>query len=187
MPSFTLRRSKGKLLQFVTEIGICQAFDPAAPVASRPPVHPFKGIWDTGATGSVITDKVVAACNLAPIGVCQVQTAGGSQSSPVYLVTVTLPNHVGVSEVRVTQGALGDGADVLIGMDIITLGDFAVTHPQGNTVFSFRIPSEAELDFVAEHRASVIATPIKLPPGVGRNSQCPCGSGKKYKHCCGKS
>jgi preprotein translocase subunit SecA len=22
---------------------------------------------------------------------------------------------------------------------------------------------------------------------VGRNAPCPCGSGKKYKHCCGKS
>ena len=22
---------------------------------------------------------------------------------------------------------------------------------------------------------------------IGRNSPCPCGSGKKYKHCCGKS
>ncbi|MFP4491707.1 MAG: SEC-C metal-binding domain-containing protein, partial [Spirochaetaceae bacterium] len=23
-------------------------------------------------------------------------------------------------------------------------------------------------------------------PKVGRNDPCPCGSGKKYKHCCGK-
>ena len=27
---------------------------------------------------------------------------------------------------------------------------------------------------------------IKLPTKVGRNEPCPCGSGKKYKHCCGK-
>lgn len=26
-----------------------------------------------------------------------------------------------------------------------------------------------------------------LQPKVGRNESCPCGSGKKYKHCCGKS
>ncbi|MHC4917282.1 MAG: SEC-C metal-binding domain-containing protein [Planctomycetota bacterium] len=24
-------------------------------------------------------------------------------------------------------------------------------------------------------------------PKVGRNSPCPCGSGKKYKKCCGRS
>ena len=23
-------------------------------------------------------------------------------------------------------------------------------------------------------------------PKVGRNDKCPCGSGKKFKHCCGK-
>jgi SEC-C motif domain protein len=26
--------------------------------------------------------------------------------------------------------------------------------------------------------------PVKAAPKVGRNDPCPCGSGKKYKHCC---
>ncbi len=31
-------------------------------------------------------------------------------------------------------------------------------------------------------------TPVKrTTPKIGRNEPCPCGSGKKYKHCCGKS
>ena len=28
--------------------------------------------------------------------------------------------------------------------------------------------------------------PVKVGKKVGRNDPCPCGSGKKYKHCCGK-
>ena len=28
--------------------------------------------------------------------------------------------------------------------------------------------------------------PYRAPPKVGRNAPCPCGSGKKYKKCCGK-
>ena len=28
--------------------------------------------------------------------------------------------------------------------------------------------------------------PIKAEKKIGRNDPCPCGSGKKYKHCCGK-
>ncbi len=28
--------------------------------------------------------------------------------------------------------------------------------------------------------------PIQSPRTVGRNDPCPCGSGKKYKKCCGK-
>jgi len=30
------------------------------------------------------------------------------------------------------------------------------------------------------------AKPVRSGPKVGRNDPCPCGSGKKYKHCCGK-
>jgi SEC-C motif-containing protein len=29
-------------------------------------------------------------------------------------------------------------------------------------------------------------TVVRSAPKVGRNEPCPCGSGKKYKHCCGK-
>jgi preprotein translocase subunit SecA len=28
--------------------------------------------------------------------------------------------------------------------------------------------------------------PVKVGPKIGRNDPCPCGSGKKYKHCHGK-
>ena len=28
--------------------------------------------------------------------------------------------------------------------------------------------------------------PITAEQKIGRNERCPCGSGKKYKHCCGK-
>jgi uncharacterized protein len=31
----------------------------------------------------------------------------------------------------------------------------------------------------------VTATPPEKPKTVGRNDPCPCGSGKKYKKCCG--
>ena len=30
-------------------------------------------------------------------------------------------------------------------------------------------------------------TPVKAEEKIGRNSPCPCGSGKKYKNCCGRS
>ena len=29
-------------------------------------------------------------------------------------------------------------------------------------------------------------TPYKAAENIGRNDPCPCGSGKKYKYCCGK-
>jgi uncharacterized protein YecA (UPF0149 family) len=68
---------------------------------------------------------------------------------------------------------------MLIGMDIIATGDFAITNNNNETVFSFRHPSNAIIDFVQEHKTRSSVTKI------GRNQTCPCGSGKKYKRCCG--
>jgi preprotein translocase subunit SecA len=36
-------------------------------------------------------------------------------------------------------------------------------------------------------KAQARAKPVRSGPKVGRNDPCPCGSGKKYKHCCGKN
>ena len=30
-----------------------------------------------------------------------------------------------------------------------------------------------------------VTTPLRAGPRIGRNEPCPCGSGKKYKRCCG--
>jgi preprotein translocase subunit SecA len=50
-----------------------------------------------------------------------------------------------------------------------------------------RGPSQGS-DIVSEAAAAVEkAKPIRSGPKVGRNDPCPCGSGKKYKQCCGKN
>jgi len=44
-------------------------------------------------------------------------------------------------------------------------------------------------DVVSEAAAAAVAEkakPVRTGPKVGRNDPCPCGSGKKYKHCCGQ-
>jgi preprotein translocase subunit SecA len=43
-------------------------------------------------------------------------------------------------------------------------------------------------DVVSEAAAAVAekAKPVRTGPKVGRNDPCPCGSGKKYKYCCGR-
>lgn len=37
-----------------------------------------------------------------------------------------------------------------------------------------------------EGQADIAATPVRTEPKIGRNEPCPCGSGKKYKHCHGQ-
>jgi hypothetical protein len=69
-----------------------------------------------------------------------------------FLVNVRLPNGIAFSGIQVTKGNLGDDIDVLIGMDIITAGDFAITNADGKTCMSFRIPSLKKIDYAEEQR-----------------------------------
>ena len=165
-----------------TQAHIGQPFDQKSP----PPKGDHKGffaIWDTGATNSVISKRVVTECGLKPSGMTKVHTASGTDNVSTYLISMILPNKVVIPTLRVSEGNL-TGTDVLIGMDIINQGDFAVTNTNGKTVFSFRMPSVECIDFVEKmDRAKQKKSTV---PEVGRNSLCPCGSGKKYKKCCGK-
>lgn len=86
-----------------------------------------------------------------PTGIAKVQHVDGSSTVHTYLVSIMLANRVGWRELRVTEGKVF-GGDVLIGMDIINQGDFAVTNNNGETVFSFRVPSGERIDFVRQLR-----------------------------------
>lgn len=108
-----------------------------------------RAIWDTGATASVITSKVAKALSLVPVGMTEVHTAGGVRTCNVYIVDLRLPNDVYIPNVQVTEAEMTTN-DVLIGMDIITLGDFALTNFGGKTRFTFSIPSTRVIDFVQE-------------------------------------
>jgi preprotein translocase subunit SecA len=46
--------------------------------------------------------------------------------------------------------------------------------------------SDVVSEAAAAAEAQVKAKPVRTGPKVGRNDPCPCGSGKKYKNCCGK-
>jgi predicted aspartyl protease len=110
----------------------------------------LSGIWDTGATGSVVTQQVVNDLGLAPISMAQIHGVSGIAQSPVYLVSILLPMGVTFGMMRVTLGNLPVGTDVLIGMDVITAGDFAISNKKGVTKMSFRVPSAGDWDFVKE-------------------------------------
>ena len=58
---------------------------------------------------------------------------------------------------------------------------FRTRHPNHLARFARRYPIMKSIG------ARIVATPPALPPKAGRNDSCPCGSGKKYKRCCGTS
>ena len=57
--------------------------------------------------------------------------------------------------------------------------DWLYELPQWNDIFT----EEKRKELYKEQKKS--GTVVK-PHKIGRNDPCPCGSGKKYKHCCGR-
>lgn len=114
-----------------------------------PNFYDCEGLWDTGATGSVITQKVVDELRLSPHSQTITHGVHGPNQTPVYLVTILLPDNVGLADMEVTLGELG-GFDMLLGMDVIRHGDFVITNAGGKTVWSFRVPPVEPINFVEE-------------------------------------
>lgn len=173
------------------EVHIVDAFNPSSITGRISPqtlnAKKYSAIWDTGATSTVITQKVVNDLGLKQVGVTQLTTASGKKDdAPLYLVAIFLPNLVYRSELMVVQASVTGNAEVLIGMDIIGRGDFAVTNKDGKTAFTFRMPSLERIDFTKRTPPADSPQVLKPSPKVGRNDPCPCGSGKKFKKCHGK-
>lgn len=178
--AFTCRYN-GRSSRLTNEV---EVFPPHGPSGPLPQGKKYQALYDTGATHSAISPKVTADLQLPSIGATNVGVGGGTLTTSSHLVNIALPNKVMFSMLRVAQMVLHGGIDVLIGMDVIGSGDFSVTHHNGNTTFSFCCPSRKEIDFVAEVEESKKIAPAHSDK-VGRNSPCPCGSGKKYKKCHG--
>lgn len=166
--AFTVKSNGGPLHVLKTPCSVSLAFDLAT--TPHPPRVTFGALWDTGATNSCITQRVVDALGLKPIGMAKVQGVNGISASETYLVGIVLDNGVSYPSIRVTRGNLGPDTDVLIGMDIICTGDFAITNKGGNTIFSFRHPSFGSTDYVEQGKA----LNARLNPSHG-------GSGKDRK------
>ena len=82
---------------------------------------PVTAAWDTGTTYSCISPEFAKQINLHPLSNNKLHTSYGLIQSKLY--------------------------DVLIGMDIISEGDFTLSTYNGKTSFSFRIPSKGVVDY----------------------------------------
>lgn len=109
----------------------------------------YKALWDTGATNSVITPKIVQELGLVPVGVSQNRHTGGISTVNIYIVDICLPNNIVLPQVRVSECADQAGRfDFIIGMDIISLGDFSITGQGERRTVSFCMPSTLQIDYV---------------------------------------
>ena len=130
-----------------------------------------QGIIDTGATASVISRNIAKNLNAIPQTFTKVHTASEQNViTPLYEADIEIGESVNMVGLMVTSGALLEGSECLIGMDILSKGDLAVTNFDGKTCISLRIPSMQCIDFVESAKASKPFVATKIP---GRNTPCP--------------
>lgn len=155
--AFTVKSNSGLLRVLITDINVH--------IPGKVNYSSIKAIWDTGASGCAITKKVAQQLGLVPTGMAQVNTANGIATQNTYTIDIGLPNKVIIQGIIATEiDALAAECDALIGMDVITLGDFSITNHNGATCMSFRVPSGHEIDYVKNPNYGI--TPIKnILPG----------------------
>ena len=172
-----------RVSQLITDIAVAPGFDPRNPPIPEPSYVDTKALWDTGASKSMVSADLATQLALVPVGSQVVQHAGGSSPSNTYLVNFRLMNDVRMLGALVTEFPTITGAfGCIVGMDVISVGDLAISHHGGRTTMSFRTPGMAVVDYVKEHDRILFA-------GVSPNAPCPCGklqpNGRpvKFKHC----
>jgi predicted aspartyl protease len=181
-PNFTALSTKalGILREIITD---CEVSAPCPTTVSPLDIDKIKtkALWDTGATNCCITKKTADSLNLKPIRITKVCYGDQETDSNVYLVNLHLPNHLNIRAVEATECySKNDSFGLIIGMEVICLGDFSITNVNNKTTFSFRFPSIETIDYCK------LAEELKQTTNrLGRNQPCYCGSGKKYKKCHG--
>ena len=143
-------------------ISTCEVSDFIEDLSQDFSMTTFHALWDTGATCSAISKDAAEKLNLEPVSKVTVSHADGQSMVNVYDISLALPNETLFQFVRVTECTLS-GFDLLIGMDIISEGDFSISNKDGKTTFSFRIPSYKEIDFVSELDEIKIKNPLSEP------------------------
>ena len=182
--AFTTVYKNGKPKSLNTEITIFPSQPESNVVIDNISSIDVIGLWDTGAMGCTITQKVIEKLKLLPIGKKMMIHAGGQNIVNEYLIDIILPNKIRFLTVPVLEcKSIGGEFDMIVGMDLINYGDFALTHPNNDTFFSFSIPANRKIDFVKE----INEMNNRIYKKTKRNDPCPCGSGLKFKYCHGKN
>ena len=116
-------------------------------------VKALRAMWDTGSrsatkgdaclskNATIFSTKLVSELRPEHFGQGGMTGIGGQSEGDTYLIHISLPTGDVITYQEVYEANLGD-YDAIIGMDIITRGDFHLDSSKGETLFSFQLPNE---------------------------------------------
>ena len=106
---------------------------------------------DTGATICAISSRMVKIMKLKSYKEQKFHYAKGSNISPIYVFDVIFPKDKLFKNIDAVEIDDSHDCDFLIGMNILSQGDMALTWVDGKMAFSFRTPpAEKYIDFEYE-------------------------------------
>lgn len=146
-------------------------------------------LWDTGASCTCISQTVAKRMSLVKVNERKLTVAdNNSFMADVYCVKMQMGCFV-IENLEVCGIPMdGKRENMIIGMDVISKGDLAITNYQGHTFLTFRVPSIELIDYVADidqYNKCLKVHNIKAAKGVP--DKCDCGSGKLFSNCHGQS
>lgn len=105
----------------------------------------LNAIIDTGATCSAISKKAADLSGAVKRGTSSILSVHNTTTVTKYSANLTLPNEICFNDIKLVEiNSLGS-FDVLIGTDILSKGNFAVSSKDGNMWFSFKTPPDGNL------------------------------------------
>lgn len=98
-------------------------------------------LWDTGAVGTCIKPWLKDSLNLRLLSTSTLlEGVGGNVRAYMAFINIQLAHNIEIEDCLAHIAEFPGNADILIGMDIISMGDFAVCNTNNVTSFSFVIP-----------------------------------------------
>jgi predicted aspartyl protease len=87
-------------------------------------IRKYKALWDTGATETLISNKVITELGLEKTDEVEVSTINGTMQSKRYRCGILLEYHSKSINIQPAEFSHRKECDVIVGMDIIQYGVF---------------------------------------------------------------
>lgn len=140
MNQVTVKPSKRKSFSLSYDYEELKLYSHAKITIGEKTIFTDKAMWDTGATITAISHKTAEQFNALPDDIGTSISASGCSNADIYKATIELPGGIVFQDIEVWDVDLSDhGAEVVIGMNIISQGRLVVENTNGVPMFSFSI------------------------------------------------
>jgi hypothetical protein len=165
-------------LKSIVRIGF-PVFQNESPVVFK---RNISAVWDTGSTNSCISENIAFDFCLEKSRQVICNAVHSQSMVNTYLASLILPNGLIINEIELCSSKNLSTGDLLIGMDVISKGEFLVSTCNDITTYSFQSPAETllGLDQISFRQA----IDVKFDENFNKNMLCPCGSMLLFEYYC---